>query len=136
MARSPSLGQAFSKLRVAIGARLREERERQGITQQSLAERFAVQRQAVVLYESGERAPVADQLAVLDQQGGDVTYVVTGRRRDEPSAKDRQDLLAAMAAVDDLCKTTSSELDGVARLKLAFEMLDGLKRKRMATSQE
>jgi transcriptional regulator with XRE-family HTH domain len=123
------VGQAFSKLRTEIGARLREERERLGVTQDRLAEWFGIQRQSVVLYEGGHRSPLADQLAVLHEEGGDAGYVVTGARRDgEVSIDRRTELTQAMAAVDLMCASMSLALDGKARLELAYEMLDGVKR--------
>jgi transcriptional regulator with XRE-family HTH domain len=124
----PTVNQTLRRIRAGLGARLREERERLGLTQERLAERLGVQRQAVVLYEAGERAPVADQLTQLDAIGGDVSFVVTGRRQDALAPKIKEDLLAAMTAVDDLCRSTSSELDGTGRLKLALEMLDRVRR--------
>lgn len=123
------VGQAFSKLRTDIGARLREERERLGASQERAADWFGVQRQSVLLYEGGQRSPLADQLAALHQEGGDAGYVVTGVRRDGNVAVDsREELMQAMAAVDNVCQSMSTPLDGKARLKLAYEMLDGVRR--------
>ena len=123
------VGQAFSQLRTEIGARLREERERLGVTQERVADWFGIQRQSVLLYEGGQRSPLADQLAVLHKEGGDAGYVVTGVRREGTIAVDcREEVMQAMAAVDNICNSMSSPLDGKARLKLAFEMLDGVKR--------
>ncbi|MBQ1765008.1 MAG: helix-turn-helix transcriptional regulator [Aquincola sp.] len=123
------VGQAFSTLRTGIGARLREERERLGASQERVADWFGVQRQSVLLYEGGQRSPLADQLAAFHREGGDAGYVVTGVRRDgEPTADNREELMQAMAAVDTVCQSMATPLDGKARLKLAYEILDGVRR--------
>lgn len=119
----------FERLRYAIGSRLREERERLSLSQQGLADWLHVQRQAVLLYEGGARSPLADQLAILDHRGGDACYVITGKRHDDGVMVDsRHELMQAMAAVDAMCDTMSYQLDGQARLKTAFQMIDSVKR--------
>lgn len=63
-----------------IGERLREERERLGLSQPVFGEIGGVQKLAQSNYEQGKRAPDADYLAAVAASGVDVRYVVTGER--------------------------------------------------------
>lgn len=63
-----------------IGDRLREERERLGLTQESLGNAAGVQKLAQHKYEKGERPPNARYLAEAAAAGVDVLYVITGSR--------------------------------------------------------
>ena len=64
--------------------RLREERERLGLSQDEFAELGGVQRRSQGNYERGDRVPDAVYLAAIAAKGVDVLYVVTGLRT--PSA--------------------------------------------------
>jgi transcriptional regulator with XRE-family HTH domain len=64
----------------AIGERLREERERVGISQTELGKIGGVVKKTQIDYEKGASAPNASYLAAVDGAGIDVLYVVTGRR--------------------------------------------------------
>ncbi|MBS7349289.1 MAG: helix-turn-helix transcriptional regulator [Comamonas sp.] len=63
-----------------IGSRLREERERLGMTQEAFGQAGGVLKRALIRYEKGERAPDATFLAALAAAGVDVLYVLTGQR--------------------------------------------------------
>lgn len=65
---------------MVINVRLREERERLGLTQKDVAAHVAMTSRAQVMYESGERSPDTKYLAALDQIGFDVLYILTGKR--------------------------------------------------------
>ena len=67
---------------VSIGARLREERKRIGLTQQELADRVGIDRNTEGNYENGHRSPPANYLVRIDRLGLDACYIVTGRRSD------------------------------------------------------
>jgi transcriptional regulator with XRE-family HTH domain len=69
-----------------IGERLKEERERLKLSQPALGERCGVKKLAQFNYEKGERAPDALYLVGLAASGGDVMYVLTGRRGSIPLA--------------------------------------------------
>jgi transcriptional regulator with XRE-family HTH domain len=62
------------------GERLREERERLGLTQAELGEIAAVAKNTQHNYEKGVRSPDAAYLAAVAAAGVDVLYVVTGQR--------------------------------------------------------
>lgn len=63
-----------------IGARLREERERLGMTQETFGQTGGVLKRALIRYEKGERVPDAKFLAAIAVAGVDVLYVLTGQR--------------------------------------------------------
>ncbi|MGZ9706959.1 helix-turn-helix domain-containing protein [Pseudomonas sp. GNP013] len=61
-----------------IGSRLRQERERLGMSQKVFGEIGGVEANAQGKYESGGRAPKADYLSRVAEKGVDVLYVLTG----------------------------------------------------------
>ena len=63
-----------------IGRRLRQERQRLGLTQSDFAAVGGVAANALLKYEQGIRFPRADFLSALDMIGVDVLFVVTGAR--------------------------------------------------------
>lgn len=63
-----------------LGARLRLERERLGLTQDAFASALECSKRALINYEKGARSPDADLLAAAASHGTDVQYVITGRR--------------------------------------------------------
>jgi len=62
----------------SVGGRIREERERLGLTQSEMADICGIKMRAQRNYEKDERQPDAAYLAALDSAGGDAAYVVTG----------------------------------------------------------
>ncbi|GLO39346.1 helix-turn-helix domain-containing protein [Pseudomonas pudica] len=67
-----------------IGPRLREERERLGMTQRVFGDIGGVEPNAQGKYESGERTPRVDYLAALATRGVDALYVLSGIRTPVP----------------------------------------------------
>ena len=67
-----------------IGPRLREERERLGMTQRVFGDIGGVEPNAQGKYESGERTPRVDYLAALAVRGVDALYVLSGIRTPAP----------------------------------------------------
>ncbi|UVJ45917.1 helix-turn-helix domain-containing protein [Pseudomonas sp. LS1212] len=67
-----------------IGSRIREERERLGLTQRVFGDIGGVEPNAQGKYENGERTPKADYLAAVAERGVDVLYVLTGVRTPTP----------------------------------------------------
>ncbi|QPG65942.1 helix-turn-helix transcriptional regulator [Pseudomonas sp. BIGb0427] len=65
---------------MGIGDRLKEERERLGLSQTDFAALAGASKNSQYNYEKGERSPDANYLAAAAQQGVDVLYVVTGQR--------------------------------------------------------
>lgn len=67
-----------------FGARLREERERLGLTQRVFGDIGGVEPNAQGKYESGERVPRVDYLAAVAAKGVDALYVLSGERTPAP----------------------------------------------------
>jgi len=63
-----------------IGERLKEERERLGLTQTACGEAGGVKKLAQIQYEKGASFPTARYLAEAAAAGVDVLYVITGSR--------------------------------------------------------
>lgn len=63
-----------------IGLRLRQERERLGLSQKIFGEIGGVEANAQGKYENGDRAPKADYLSRVAARGVDVLFVLTGAR--------------------------------------------------------
>jgi transcriptional regulator with XRE-family HTH domain len=78
--------------RAEVGARLRTERRRLGLSQADFAQLATVSRRTQASYEAGDGAPGADYLSALSHAGVDVLFVVTGRTQvpgrvaDEPQS--------------------------------------------------
>jgi len=63
-----------------LGARLKEERERLGLTQPAFAELAGAKKRTLIDWEGGVSSPTAVQLAALATHGVDVLYILTGQR--------------------------------------------------------
>lgn len=63
-----------------IGERLREERDRLGLSQTAFAELGGAGKHSQINYEADRRKPDATYLAALAQAGADITYILTGHR--------------------------------------------------------
>jgi transcriptional regulator with XRE-family HTH domain len=111
-----------------IGERLRLERERLGLTQQSLADAMEIQRQALMRYESGERSPHADRLHALDRLGGDVSFVVTGRRAGALDDAHKEELELALSTVVLMCRNESNRISEIQKLRIAMELAEDMRR--------
>ena len=89
---------------VSIGERLREERQRLGLSQPAFGEIGGVTKKTQLLYEVGERQPDTLYLAAIEEAGVDVLYVLTGKRErltaPAITAEERQ-LLDRYAAADE-----------------------------------
>lgn len=63
-----------------IGMRLKEERERLGLTQPQFGEAAGAAKRTVIEWEKGATSPSTVQLAALGEIGVDTHYVLTGER--------------------------------------------------------
>lgn len=68
-----------------LALRLKEERERLGLSQTEFAKKMGVHRNTVVRYESGEREPDTGFLARVGDIGVDPGYLLFGRKTDPVS---------------------------------------------------
>lgn len=60
--------------------RLKEERERLGLTQEAFSAVAGAKRRTLVDWEKGVSSPTAAQMSLLSEVGVDVYYVLTGQR--------------------------------------------------------
>lgn len=105
---------------VDIGERLREERERLGLTQSAFADKADVGRKSQGNYEAGERTPDAVYLAAAATLGVDVTYVVTGIRGGgvvESVTRQKRAMLDLYDTFDDDVRELVDQLVKVVRVK-------------------
>lgn len=65
---------------VGFGARLKEERERKGMSQADFGALGGVGKLAQLNYEKGERSPSAEYLNAIESHGVDVGYLLTGNK--------------------------------------------------------
>ena len=71
-----------------IGKRLREERERLGLSQPAFAAVAGTTKQTLFSWETGKTAPDGFQLEALATAGADVLYILTGQRAGAQPAHD------------------------------------------------
>lgn len=69
---------------MSIGKRLRQERERLGLTQELVANAGQVSRVSQSNYEAGRRIPDVEYLGRIAALGIDLHYIATGMRQGEP----------------------------------------------------
>lgn len=81
-------------MKIRIGERLREERERLGLSQAAMGEIADIRKQTQLKYEKGDNCPDAAYLATLSKFGLDVQYVVLGIRSSEALSDDEQELIS------------------------------------------
>ncbi|MCC7005172.1 MAG: helix-turn-helix domain-containing protein [Ottowia sp.] len=84
-----------------LGERLRQERERLGITREKLGEIGGVTGTTQTTYEKDVRRPDTDYLLAIEQAGADIFYILRG----EPSparslSPDEQELLSSYRGLD------------------------------------
>jgi transcriptional regulator with XRE-family HTH domain len=90
-----------------VGERLREERQRRGLSQPALGEIAGAAKRTVIDWEKGASSPSAVQLSALAAAGLDVLYVVTGEHnaqlsKEQPVAlTDHARLQLAIEAVEE-----------------------------------
>lgn len=78
---------------MSVGIRLKEERNRLGLTQQQMAEASGVSLRTQVGYEANQVGATAAYLASIHTIGADVVYLLTGKRTLLPAEETQ--LLAA-----------------------------------------
>jgi transcriptional regulator with XRE-family HTH domain len=68
---------------MTISGRLKEERQRVGLSQTALASLAGASKSAVVSWEKGASAPTAPAISEMAAAGMDVLYILTGRRTND-----------------------------------------------------
>lgn len=88
----------MSALGNQIGARLKEERERLGLTQQTFSALAGAGKRTLITWESGETSPNAVQLSALAAAGVDALYLLTGNRTAAPVDASHSNLPSAASS--------------------------------------
>lgn len=110
-----------------IGARIKEERLRLGMTQPQFAMACQASKRALIEWEKGATSPSAVQLSALGDAGADVLYIVTGRR--EQNAQERIDarrLTIAIEAVEEGLEQANKTLPPYKKaelIKAAYDLI-------------
>lgn len=102
-----------------FGDRLREERDRLGLTQAELGEKGGVKKNAQSAYEIGERSPDAAYLTNIGLAGVDVPFLFTGLRS----------RLIELSEVEQFILDTYRRIDVYAKdgINILFERLAAVK---------
>lgn len=97
---------------LTIGDRLREERERLGMTQTEFGALAGVTKATQINYETGRRAPDAGYLAAVAGVGLDVQFVVIGQRVQDANESSRHIALLSEAweALEQHYQSTGTKL--------------------------
>ncbi|NHR07385.1 helix-turn-helix domain-containing protein [Chromobacterium haemolyticum] len=75
-----------------IAARLRDERKRLGMTQETFAEVSGAKRRTLVDWEKGVSSPTATQLSALGSINVDLLYVLTGHHLGQGVCESEQEV--------------------------------------------
>ncbi len=106
-----------------IGARLKEARERVGLSQHNFAQVGNVNRMTQGRYEAEVNFPGVDYLYLLSQSGLDVTYILTGIAEAEMTCIYSADVFAkVMAWVDDLSAKHNYPLSPAKRVQVSLHL--------------
>ena len=87
-----------------MGARLKEERKRLGLSQQELGALGGIEANAQGMYERGTRFPNSTYLSSIAKAGVDILYVVTGVKK-----------VLAADGITDMETKVLHELDGLPK---------------------
>ncbi|MBI3727069.1 MAG: helix-turn-helix transcriptional regulator [Burkholderiales bacterium] len=90
----------FSEELFTIGARLAEERDRLGYSQKALAANLEKTSRTQIKYELGETTPDAAYFSRLDKLGGDIYYIITGKRSSNNIEKDALEVIEGYRNLD------------------------------------
>lgn len=102
---------------MALGERIKEHRQRLGMSQEKLAELMDVTRQAVTKWESGQSAPSTENLFRLAELFGTTVDLLLGQSKETDAASVAEELLRLQKE-----DTESKSVDRRARMKKSAKM--------------
>jgi transcriptional regulator with XRE-family HTH domain len=111
---------------IEAGRRLREERERLGLSQTAFAAIGLVSKGSQILYEKGKPCP-SNYLSAIAAHGADVLYILTGRR-EQPALDDIKTLTAAIEIIEEALAKRRATLPPAKKaevIALAYDILKG-----------
>ncbi|WP_212715305.1 helix-turn-helix transcriptional regulator [Halomonas sp. 15WGF] len=109
-----------------IGERLKEERERIGLSQTALAQIGGVGKTTQIKYEKGSSRPDSAYLSAVSEEGIDIFYVLKGLRFGTPEAQPLGMPLSDQGLID---------VDQLVRIAKRLDAITKEAGKRMPTSQ-
>lgn len=110
----------------SFGRRLRQERDRLGLSQEQFGELGGVKRSSQHLYEHDVRRPDADYLAKIHGAGADVGFLLTGRASASSAGEPMlsvSEALAAFRAVADFVRSQGDDVVSHDERQRLFEFL-------------
>lgn len=96
-----------------LGRRLREERERLGLSQEAFGAVGGVRRVTQYLYEQGDRSPSLEYLVRVAAAGADFGFLVIGQKGKDASGRlciDQDVLVAVYRLVDEFARDSQGRL--------------------------
>ena len=88
-------------MREIIGSRLREERERLGLTQTEFANMGEASKRSQTDWEQGKLVPNGEFLANIAERGADIGYILTGERNGNKLSPEENQYLTALRQLDE-----------------------------------
>lgn len=106
--------------RMSIGERLKDERERLGLTLPEFADIAGAKKNTVIDWQNDVSSPPASRLASLAVAGVDPMYVLTGVRSVARAGMSQADIDAFNQLIDDFFELDTSGRDSVLRMVSAL----------------
>ncbi|RSE76666.1 helix-turn-helix domain-containing protein [Achromobacter denitrificans] len=125
-------------MRLEIGQRLKEERERLGLSQQVFAEIGGASKRSQVEWEKGAQVPNAEFLALVAKRGADVAFIVTGVRAisEEALEADLDRYGKAWETLEMALEATGREMSAAKKRKAADALFRASKAQMAATNEQ
>lgn len=109
-----------------IGVRIREERQRLGLSQAAFGEVGGVKKLTQITYEQGKRSPDARYLAALYRYGVDICYVISGERtHDFVTRLDKEIMLPVAKVALEWLRVTDREITAQLFADILTILYDG-----------
>lgn len=105
-----------------LGARIKEEREKAGLSQPQLAEIADTSKRTVISWEQGKTSPSAVQLSSLSEVGIDVAYIITGQCRSQIQSPISQQGINQSREFNDFGQQLSKLVQQFETLKLQYKV--------------
>lgn len=102
-----------------IGERLKEERERIGLSQTALAQIGGVGKTTQIKYEKGASSPDSSYLSAVSDEGVDIFYVLKGQRSETTTAQSLG--VALNEPLEDLSPVKMYDIEAAAGAGRSFE---------------
>ncbi len=112
-----------NQVREIIGSRLREERERLGLTQTEFAQMGEASKRSQTDWEQGKLVPNGEFLANIAEHGADIGYILTGERNGNKLSAERDSAMAELQRIRQQSQVgNAAALEQQALLKAYFRI--------------